>query len=90
MSPSTARTLLQRGLRLNGESVSLWREYVRMELAYVERLRRRWDKLGVRAAARLETTDMDVPEDEGEMARQLVLDGEIVREVIGNATKGSR
>ncbi|KAG5730827.1 U3 small nucleolar RNA-associated protein 6, partial [Termitomyces sp. T112] len=42
-SPSSARTLLQRGIRLNAESIELWREYVKMELGFVESLRRRWE-----------------------------------------------
>ncbi|KAG6844416.1 hypothetical protein H0H87_007071 [Tephrocybe sp. NHM501043] len=46
-SPSSARTLLQRGIRLNAESVELWREYVKMELGFVENLRRRWEVLGI-------------------------------------------
>ncbi|KAF9474566.1 hypothetical protein BDN70DRAFT_815448, partial [Pholiota conissans] len=44
-SPSAARMLLQRGLRLNGESMELWREYLKMELGFIESLRRRWDVL---------------------------------------------
>ena len=47
LSPSAARTLLQRGLRLNADSVDMWREYVRMELGFIEGLRRRWDVLGI-------------------------------------------
>ncbi|KAH9961491.1 U3 small nucleolar RNA-associated protein 6-domain-containing protein [Russula dissimulans] len=45
---AAARVLLQRGLRLNaGSSVELWREYVRLELGFVESVRRRWDVLGI-------------------------------------------
>jgi len=45
---AAARALLQRGLRLNaGSSVELWREYVRLELGFVEAVRRRWDVLGI-------------------------------------------
>ncbi|KAI0655912.1 U3 small nucleolar RNA-associated protein 6-domain-containing protein [Cubamyces menziesii] len=47
LSPSAARALLQRGLRLNADSVEMWREYVRMELNFVESLRRRWSVLGI-------------------------------------------
>lgn len=46
-APTAARTLLQRGIRLNAESVEMWREYVRMELGFIESLRRRWDILGI-------------------------------------------
>ncbi|KZV85886.1 hypothetical protein EXIGLDRAFT_653692, partial [Exidia glandulosa HHB12029] len=81
LSPATARTLLQRGLRINPESVDLWREYVRMELGYVESLRKRWDALGV------EQHDQDG--DESEAARKLVLEGEIVCTVVSNAAKGA-
>lgn len=46
-SPAAARTLLQRGIRLNETSIDLWREYVKMELVFVENLRRRWAVLGI-------------------------------------------
>ncbi|KAG6821051.1 hypothetical protein H0H93_007941 [Arthromyces matolae] len=46
-SPSSARSLLQRGIRLNDESIELWREYVKMELGFIESLRRRWEVLGI-------------------------------------------
>ncbi|KAI0287467.1 U3 small nucleolar RNA-associated protein 6-domain-containing protein, partial [Russula brevipes] len=42
-----ARVLLQRGLRLNAGSADMWREYVRLELGFVEAVRRRWDVLGI-------------------------------------------
>jgi U3 small nucleolar RNA-associated protein 6 len=45
-----ARVLLQRGLRLNAGSVEMWREYVRLELGFVESVRRRWDLLGIALA----------------------------------------
>ncbi|GJE95014.1 hypothetical protein PsYK624_111930 [Phanerochaete sordida] len=47
LSPSAARVLLQRGIRLNAESVDMWREYVRFELGFVESMRRRWELLGI-------------------------------------------
>ncbi|KAI0743827.1 U3 small nucleolar RNA-associated protein 6-domain-containing protein [Daedaleopsis nitida] len=47
LSTSAARALLQRGLRLNADSVDMWREYVRMEMGFVESLRRRWSVLGI-------------------------------------------
>ncbi|KAI0633359.1 U3 small nucleolar RNA-associated protein 6-domain-containing protein [Trametes polyzona] len=47
LSPSAARALLQRGLRLNADSVDMWREYVKMELNFIESLRRRWSVLGI-------------------------------------------
>ncbi|KAF9237504.1 U3 small nucleolar RNA-associated protein 6-domain-containing protein [Melanogaster broomeanus] len=47
MSPSAARSLLQRGLRLNSDSIDMWREYIRMELNFIEGMRRRWNVLGI-------------------------------------------
>lgn len=47
LSPSGARTLLQRGIRMNGDSMDMWTEYVKMEIGFIERLRRRWEVLGV-------------------------------------------
>ena len=47
-SPSAARTLLQRGIRMVPESLELWTEYVRMEMGFIESLRRRWSVLGIR------------------------------------------
>ncbi|OCH92458.1 hypothetical protein OBBRIDRAFT_791201 [Obba rivulosa] len=54
LSPASARALLQRGLRLNADSAALWREYVKMELGFVEGLRRRWGVLGIDVGARPE------------------------------------
>jgi len=80
-SPSSARTLLQRGLRFNSDSVELWTEYLKMELSYVEGLRRRWDVLGIQ-----DGPWVDGESDEASRARQQVLNGAVVRAVIDNAT----
>jgi len=50
---TAARTLLQRGIRLNNKSADLWREYFRMEVLFTARLaeRRRVLGLGKGAAA---------------------------------------
>lgn len=105
MSPSAARALLQRGLRLNADSVDMWREYVRMELGFVEGMKRRWTVLGIHeeghpvAEAETTTAEKDTapltPEeiaaekggDEGERARQAIMDGAIVKSVILSAAK---
>lgn len=104
MSPSAARALLQRGLRLNADSVDMWREYVRMEMGFVEGMRRRWTVLGIHEEdhpiAEAETTTEEdmaplTPEeiaaekggDEGEKARQAIMDGAIVKSVISSAAK---
>ncbi|TIC73660.1 hypothetical protein E3Q00_02708 [Wallemia mellicola] len=41
VSAHSARTLLQRGLRLNTTDLDLWLAYARMELVFAERVRRR-------------------------------------------------
>ncbi|KAG2148568.1 U3 small nucleolar RNA-associated protein 6-domain-containing protein [Suillus cothurnatus] len=104
MSPSAARALLQRGLRLNADSVDMWKEYVRMEMGFVEGMRRRWTVLGIHEEdhpiAEAETTAKEdmaplTPEeiaaekggDEGERARQAIMDGAIVKSVISSAVK---
>lgn len=88
-----ARTLLLRGIRLNADSTDMWREYVRLELGFVEAVRRRWGLLGI-------TLDSDDDEEEGERvdraeeqamgdaARREIMDGAIVRQAIDSAAKG--
>lgn len=62
-SPSAARALLQRGLRLNAHSVDLWREYVRMELHFIEGMRRRWNILGIGITSEKKPLDIDASMD---------------------------
>jgi U3 small nucleolar RNA-associated protein 6 len=89
LSPSTARTLLQRGIRLNPDSIELWREHVRLELGFIESLRRRWKLLGVDM-----TTDENKVADpslgnDAELtdvaARNRILGGALVKTVIDSA-----
>ncbi|KZT62455.1 hypothetical protein CALCODRAFT_426062 [Calocera cornea HHB12733] len=81
-SPSSARSLLQRGLRFCPDAVELWTQYVKMELSYVEGLRRRRDVLGIQdepdAAGRV---------NEAVSARQEVLNGAVVMTVMESAAK---
>ncbi|KAG8763574.1 U3 snoRNP protein [Ceratobasidium sp. 423] len=77
LSPTGARALLQRGLRINPESVELWTEYVRMELGYCEGLRRRWKTLGIDPASQNE---------EGQ-AIDAIISGAVVRAAISSATE---
>ncbi|KAJ7128908.1 U3 small nucleolar RNA-associated protein 6-domain-containing protein [Mycena crocata] len=104
-SMSAARALLQRGIRLNPESVDMWKEYVRMELAFVESLRRRWGVLGLdekrKGKGREEDAHMvqateagadgaaDGDEDASAEARTAIMRGEIVKSVIGSAAQGA-
>ncbi|THV06741.1 hypothetical protein K435DRAFT_743269 [Dendrothele bispora CBS 962.96] len=71
LSPSSARSLLQRGIRMNGESVEMWREYVKMELGFMESMRRRWETLGI----------------SGESSAQEVMAGAVVTAVISKAVQ---
>jgi len=77
-SPSSARTLLQRGLRINKDSVDLWKEYVKMEMGWVESLRRRWGVLGI---------DNNEDDDEEGTSRREIMQGAIVKSVISNASQ---
>jgi U3 small nucleolar RNA-associated protein 6 len=92
-----ARVLLQRGLRLNADSVDMWREYVRLELGFVEALRRRWDVLGISLEEEDSSPDretqgerIDRAEEEsmGDTARRAIMDGAIVLQAIDGAAKG--
>lgn len=74
LSPAAARALLQRGLRLNADSVEMWTEYVKMEMGFVEGLRRRWGILGVdigkgKGKGKSVDTDMDVLGEGGDVQR---------------------
>jgi U3 small nucleolar RNA-associated protein 6 len=98
-SPSTARTLLQRGIRLNPESIELWREYVRMELGFIESLRRRWDVLGINAGDKgkgkahddddAEGIDEEQDDDTGAASRHEIMQGAIVKSVLSSAVQGT-
>jgi len=58
---------------MNPESIDMWIEYLRMELGFVETVRRRWETLGIRG------------EEEG---ARVVMEGGIVESVISSAGKG--
>lgn len=47
-SVEMSRKLLQRGLLFNNKSCLLWREYFRMELLFVEKMRKRKEVLGIK------------------------------------------
>ncbi|KAK8786667.1 hypothetical protein V5799_023552 [Amblyomma americanum] len=46
-SPELARKLLQKGLQFNNKSSLLWHEYFRMELIFVDKVRKRKEVLGI-------------------------------------------
>lgn len=101
LAPSAARVLLQRGIRLNADSVDMWTEYVKMELGFVEGLRRRWEVLGIKVDLKgkgreqladeggMENMEVDeIEEDSAEAARREIMQGAIVKTVMANAAKG--
>ena len=100
LSPSTARTLLQRGIRLNPDSLEMWREYVRMELGFIESLRRRWTVLGINSDEKGERMVPEVDGDDnsgfgidheagGVASRKDIMEGAIVKSVMINAVRGT-
>ncbi|KIY65669.1 hypothetical protein CYLTODRAFT_400074 [Cylindrobasidium torrendii FP15055 ss-10] len=100
-SPSTARSLLQRGIRMNPESVDMWTEYVKMELGFIEGLRRRWGVLGLEEKQSAKEKDEALlteefaeaipeekqDEDQGISARNEILQGAIVKSALKNAVE---
>jgi U3 small nucleolar RNA-associated protein 6 len=95
---SAARALLLRGLRLNAGCAELWREYVRLEMGFVEAVRRRWDVLGISlddddeddedGSGQGERVDRAEEEAMGDTARRAIMSGAIVRQAIDSAAKG--
>jgi U3 small nucleolar RNA-associated protein 6 len=94
---TAARALLMRGLRLNAASAELWREYVRLEMGFVEAVRRRWDVLGIslegdddeeNGGGQGERVDKAEEEKMGDAARRAIMGGAIVRQAIDSAAKG--
>ena len=62
----------------------MWKEYVKMELGFIESLRRRWDVLGIQIRENVEEEE----EYKGEEARRKVMEGGIVESVISSAARG--
>ena len=92
-----ARTTLLLGLRLLPKSHQLWREYIKLELGWVEALRRRWKLLGIDETADAQSPDSSARDDresldgqgsfgpEGEEARKAILAGQLVMHAIQSA-----
>ncbi|KAF8335990.1 U3 small nucleolar RNA-associated protein 6-domain-containing protein [Cantharellus anzutake] len=81
-SYSAARTLLQRGLRLNPESTELWTEYVKMEMNHTEVLREVHEE---REQEEEEGEEAAAPESAESV--KVILDGGIVKTVMDQAMK---
>jgi U3 small nucleolar RNA-associated protein 6 len=100
----SARALLQRGIRLAGDgtkdgATEIWVEYVKMEMGFVEGLRRRWNVLGIgeEGKGKEKEKDTDEGEDDGERgekggksekARREIMSGAIIKDVISCALEG--
>ncbi|RXK42029.1 hypothetical protein M231_00750 [Tremella mesenterica] len=90
---SQARTTLLLGLRLLPQSRELWREYIKLELGWVEALRRRWKLLGLKDAPTSSTNIDDSAlvggegafGPEGEDARKAILNGQLVVHALTSA-----
>lgn len=95
---ATARTTLLLGIRLVPKSPDLWREYIKLELGWVEGLRRRWKVLGINVEPQSRSPDESGAVDpdvltggegsfgpEGEDARKSILAGELVVHAIKQA-----
>lgn len=63
---AAARNILQRCLRLNGESLVLWTEYAKLELAYVAKILARRKLLGIKESA----TDPETLKEHQDTAQQ--------------------
>lgn len=92
----TARTTLLLGLRLLPRSRELWTEYVKLEVGWVEGLRRRWEILGIGALGGEKDKGKEVDDEElvggtgafgpdGEDARKAILRGQLVVHALSSA-----
>ena len=87
---SSARTTLLLGLRACEQSTELWTEYIKLELGWVEALRRRWSALGLEAESKGKARETEISQDggegsfgpEGEDARKAILAGQLVVQAI--------
>lgn len=91
-----ARTLLQRGIRLNPDSVQLWTEYARLEIEYIQQTKRELRKLQKEQKEIMEINeetaeellpDIRVDVDMKPEVKDIV-DGAIVKEVMRHAVEG--
>lgn len=92
---ASARTNILLGIRMIPKSHDLWREYIKLELGWVEGLRRRWQVLGVNIEPK-SGPDGEVDPDaltggegsfgpDGEDARKSILSGKLVIHALNSA-----
>ncbi|ORZ03431.1 U3 small nucleolar RNA-associated protein 6-domain-containing protein [Syncephalastrum racemosum] len=76
---AAARTLMQRGLRMNPNDETLWHEYFRLELMYIEKIKLRRKVLGVDSKSLAENEEkmqVDGEENQDDMIKVPELTGE--------------
>lgn len=81
---------------MNPENTQLWVEYVKMELGFIEGLRRRWNVLGLDVDAdpveskckERETAEAEDSELATEAGRKQIMSGAIVKSVMTNGVEG--
>ena len=83
-----ARTTLLLGLRMLPKSHDLWREYIKLELQWVEVLRRRWKVLGIEDGVETIVGGEGAFGETGEEARKAILAGQLVLQAIQSALNG--
>jgi U3 small nucleolar RNA-associated protein 6 len=92
---ASARTNILLGLRMIPKSHDLWREYIKLELGWVEGLRRRWKVLGVNIESKPAPGSEVDPNaltggegsfgPDGEDARKSILSGQLIIHAINSA-----
>lgn len=63
---TAARALMQRGLRLNSASKSLWLDYFKLELQYLSKIYNRWKILGIDQINEATEAELQEEEEDGE------------------------
>ncbi|KAG8846897.1 U3 snoRNP protein [Tulasnella sp. 330] len=90
-----ARTLLQRGIRLNPESIQLWTEYAKMEMEFVQQTKRELRKLKKQQKDLMEIDEVDAEELVPDVRADVdlrpevkdIVDGAIVKSVVRHAVE---
>lgn len=91
-----ARTLLQRGIRLNPESVQLWTEYAKMEMDFVQQTKRELRKLKKQQKDLMEIDEDNAEELVPDIRADVdlrpevkdIVEGAIVKSVVKHAVEG--
>ncbi|CAJ0747808.1 13805_t:CDS:10 [Entrophospora sp. SA101] len=89
---SASRVLMQRGLRFNPETIQFWHEYFKLELMYIEKIKKRRRILGISSniLSEDENSDMHLDKDQINSLKEdnnRVLQGDISIVIFFNAIK---